>query len=268
MASISDEPELYAAVLADPNDDDRRRALAAWYAERGDPRAEFILIQLRNAATEAVGVFDGKLIMRERELLVAHSAAWRAPLSKFFVECTFHRGLIGEVTLPVDRFLAVAPALFAAAPIQHLNLTAPATQLRRLLSTSLAGLVSLSLERLGLDDDDATALAGSSQLQRLSWLSLARNRIGRGGVEALAASPYLAHLDVLDLYRNPCDPTPKPGGHDLDGRVTAIDRPVVADELITRHGPRPWLANPDNPDTWPLPRDSYRRAAQRSSGRR
>ncbi|HST83774.1 MAG TPA: TIGR02996 domain-containing protein, partial [Kineosporiaceae bacterium] len=267
MAPISDERELYAAVLADPNDDDRRRALAAWYRERGDPRAEFIRIQLANAATEAVGVFDGRLIMRERELLVAHGTAWRARLTNLVTECIFHRGLIGEVTLPADRFLEVAPALFAAAPIQHLNLTAPTTQLTRLLSAPyLDRLVSLGLDGWGLDDDDARALADAAGLRHLSWLGLGRNGIGQAGVDALAASPWLADLDVLDLSLNPCDPTPKPGGYDLDGRAVAIDRPTLADELVARHGPRPWLANPENPDAWPLPRDSYRPGRARLRG--
>jgi uncharacterized protein (TIGR02996 family) len=230
VAGISDERGLYAAVLADPNDDDRRRALAAWYDERGDPRGEFIRIQLANAATEAVGVFDGRLIMRERELLVTHGDAWRAPLANLCPECTFHRGLIGEVTLSADRFLEVAPALFAAAPIQHLNLTAPITWLSGLISTPyLARLVSLGLDGVGLADDDARALADAPGLRHLSWLGLSRNRIGRAGVEALAASRWLARLDVLDLSLNPGEPTPKPGGDD-----------------------------PENPDAWALPRDSYR----------
>ena len=256
---MSDEHDLYAAVVADPNDEAPRRALAAYYDGRGDPRGELIRIQLETAAKEAAGTLDGKLIQRERALLAAHGRAWAAPLADLVTGYAFHRGAIGEVTLPLDRFLDVAPTLFAAAPIQHLNLTAPRTRWAELLrSPHLARLTSLALERLGLGDEDARALAKAEALRALRYLSLAKNQIGQPGVEALAASPWLASLAVLDLTKNPCDPIPKPGGHDLDGRVTAIDRPALANELVARHGARPWLANPEDPDAWPLPRDSYR----------
>lgn len=256
---MSDEHELYAAVVADPNDEAPRRALAAYYDGRGDPRGELIRLQLEIAAKEAVGILDGKLIGRERATLRAHGRAWAAPLADLITGYAFHRGFIGEVTLPLDRFLDVAPALFAAAPIQHANLTAPRTRLAELLrSPHLARLTSLSLTRLGLDDEDAKAIAQAEAMRTVRWLALGGNKIGRPGVEALAASPWLANLAVLDLTKNPCDPIPKPGGRDLDGRVTAIDRPPLTSELEARYGPRPWLANPEDPDKWPLPRDSYR----------
>ncbi len=256
---MSNEHELYAAVLAEPNAAPPRRALAAHYDAKGDPRGELIRVQLELADKEARGVLDGALIRRERALLKAHGAAWAAPLADLITGHKFHRGLIGEVSLPLDRFLGVAPTLFAAAPIQHVNLTRPRTRWAELLrSPHLARLSSLALADLDLDDGDASAIARADALRALHYLSLAHNRIGRAGVEALAASPYLARLDVLDLSNNPCDPVPRPGGRDLDGRVTAIDRPALANELVSRYGERPWLANPANPDAWPLPRDSYR----------
>ncbi len=256
---MSDEHELYAAVVADPDDEAPRRALAAYYDERGDQRGELIRLQLEIAAKKAMGVRDGALLGRERALLRAHGRAWAAPLADLINDYKFHRGFIGEVTLPLDRFLDVAPTLFAAAPIQHVNLTLPRTRWTELLSSPhLARLTSLALEELGLTDDDAKQIAKAERFRTLRWLSLAVNKIGRPGVEALAASPWLAQLAVLDLAFNPCDPIPKPAAHDLDGRVTAIDRPMIANELESRHGRRPWLDNPEDPDAWPLPRDAYR----------
>ena len=256
---MSDEHELYAAVVADPNDEAPRRALAAYYDGRGDPRGELIRLQLEIAAKEAKGVLDGKLIRRERELIRAHGRTWAAPLADLIQSSKFHRGFIGEVTLPLDRFLDVAPTLFAAAPIQHLNLTLPRTRLAELLrSPHLGRLTSLALEDLGLTDEDARAIARAEGMRALRWLALGGNKIGRAGVEALAASPWLANLAVLDLTHNPCDPIPKPAGRDHDGRVTFVERPPLASELESRHGARPWLANPEDPDVWPLPRDAYR----------
>jgi uncharacterized protein (TIGR02996 family) len=181
---MSDEHELYAAVVADPNDEAPRRALAAYYDGCGDPRGELIRLQLEIAAKDAKGILDGGLIGRERALIRAHGRTWAAPL--------------------------------------------------------------------------ADLIAGAEAMRTLRWLALGGNKIGRPGGEALAASPWLANLPVLDLMKNPCDPTPRPGGRDLDDRVTAIDRPMVANELEARYGRRPWLDNPEDPDAWPLPRDSYR----------
>jgi uncharacterized protein (TIGR02996 family) len=257
--AMSDEHELYAAILAEPNDPAPRRALAAHYDRKGDPHGELIRVQLDLADKRSRGERDPKLLRREDELLKAHGRAWAAPLADLIAGYKLHRGLIGEVTLPLDRFLDVAPTLFAAAPIQHVNLTQPRTRLAELLrSPHIARLSSLALASLGLGDNDAKAIARADALRTLHYLSLAHNKIGETGVEALAASPYLARLDVLDLTNNPCDPVPRPGGRDLDGRVTAIDRPALANVLVSRYGERPWLANPANPDAWPLPRDAYR----------
>lgn len=256
---MSDEHELYAAILAEPNDPAPRRALAAYYDGKRDPHGELIRVQLELADKRARGERDRKLLAREDELLKAHGRAWAAPLADLIAGYKFHRGLIGEVTLPLDRFLDVAPTLFAAAPIQHVNLTQPRTRLAELLrSPHLARLSSLALASLGLDDGDARTIARADALRTLHYLSLAHNKIGEAGVEALAASPFLARLDVLDLTNNPCDPVPRPAARDLDGTVTAIERPALANVLVSRYGERPWLANPANPDAWPLPRDSYR----------
>lgn len=256
---MNNEHDLYADIVARPDAEAPRLELAAYYDAKGDPRGELIRLQLEIAAKKATGVRDGALLAREDDLLRKHGRAWAAPLADLITGYKFHRGFIGEVTLPLDRFLDVAPTLFSAAPIQHVNLTAPRTRLAELLrSPHLARLTSLALERLELGDEDAKAIASAEALRTLRWLSLAKNKIGVPGVEALAASPWLANLGFLDLTKNPCDPIPKPGGHDVDGRVTAIDRPMLANELEARFGKRPWLANPEDPDAWPLTRDAYR----------
>src|ERR1043165_4884760 len=78
---MSDEHELYATILAEPNDPAPRRALAAHYDGKRDPHGELIRIQLELADKEARGVLDGALIRRERDLLKAHGRDWAAPLA-------------------------------------------------------------------------------------------------------------------------------------------------------------------------------------------
>ena len=253
-------PELLAAVLLDPDDDGARRALGRHREELGDPQGELVRLQLEDADLGVDGLIDGVLVGLIRKLLAVHGATWAAPVAGLVDGYAFHRGLVGEVTLALDRYLDIAPDLYAVAPIQHVNLTAPATRLASLFgSPHVERLVSISLAGLRLGDDGARLIAAADGPRTLRWLSLAHNGIGTAGVEALAAARWLADLPTLDLSQNPCDPVPHPAARDLDGRITAVETPALSWQLTARHGPRAWLANPETPDAWPIGRDAHRR---------
>jgi uncharacterized protein (TIGR02996 family) len=149
--------KLLEAVLADPDDDGPRLALADWLMERDDPRGEFIAVQCRIAAVEAE-VEDGAdcdnptcpacselrpLRRRERELLVAQGPRWLpipgdacessnvndvATLSVWAAdswgyEATFRRGFVDSVTLATVDWDGHAEAILAAQPVRHVTLT-------------------------------------------------------------------------------------------------------------------------------------------------
>lgn len=65
---------LFAEVFAHPHDDERRRVLADYLLERGDPRGEFIALQV-------MGELGPHQRRRERELLREHGRAWLGPLA-------------------------------------------------------------------------------------------------------------------------------------------------------------------------------------------
>lgn len=67
--------ELYARVAADPDDDAPRRVLADKLMGEGDPRGEFIELQLRPTLTPA----EAK---RVKELLAKHEKAWLGPVAE------------------------------------------------------------------------------------------------------------------------------------------------------------------------------------------
>jgi uncharacterized protein (TIGR02996 family) len=98
---------LLAAVRAEPDDDTPRLVLADWLEERGDPRGEFVRLQVRIAALEwqwggrRHGPFDphygrpgytswlkrqlpeyAEMLGREAELLAQHRDEWLAGLTK------------------------------------------------------------------------------------------------------------------------------------------------------------------------------------------
>jgi uncharacterized protein (TIGR02996 family) len=75
-----DNPFL-TALLADPDDDTLRLAMADWFEENGDPaRAEFVRVQVELARGAADKARRRELEARQSELLFAHEARWVAPL--------------------------------------------------------------------------------------------------------------------------------------------------------------------------------------------
>ncbi|MCX5743650.1 MAG: TIGR02996 domain-containing protein [Proteobacteria bacterium] len=67
---------LFDAVWAAPDDDAPRLVLADFLTERGDPRGEFIMLQLAHAA----GALDAAGKKREKELLKRHKKLWLGPI--------------------------------------------------------------------------------------------------------------------------------------------------------------------------------------------
>ena len=89
------EDELLAAIYAAPGDDGPRLVFADALSERGDPRGEFIALQVGHAA----GQRSPESLARETQLLSnpKDRAAWALPLSKGG-ECRFTRGFPGRMT--------------------------------------------------------------------------------------------------------------------------------------------------------------------------
>jgi uncharacterized protein (TIGR02996 family) len=163
MTAIDADPAagFLAAVLADPADDVPRMAYADWLTERGDPRGEFVAVQLELArgagscpcpVKRAGGANDAdrpqrclrcpwcRLKRRERDLF-AGAAVLRVwfpgtcfdgfvfltdpPRSSSEADAPFavvRRGFVGHVELTLKDFEAHAAALFAAAPVEGVRL--------------------------------------------------------------------------------------------------------------------------------------------------
>lgn len=88
------DDELLAAVYAAPDDDGPRMVFADALLERGDPRGEFIQLQLQRARGEGTAA----TLARERALArdAKHLTAWALPLSNGG-ECTLERGFPRKV---------------------------------------------------------------------------------------------------------------------------------------------------------------------------
>jgi uncharacterized protein (TIGR02996 family) len=88
---------LLALVWAAPDDDGPRAVVADFLAKEGDPRGEFITLQLERSR-RATEVFPRE---RERELLALHQHEWIGPIAPFIESTyvTFDRGFIAGCKL-------------------------------------------------------------------------------------------------------------------------------------------------------------------------
>jgi uncharacterized protein (TIGR02996 family) len=99
---------LLAEVYAHPNDDAPRMVLADVLLERGDPRGEFITLQLARGR-------DGEPSERERELLKKHGKSWLGPLGtvlsfgKGYSGTKFQRGFVAraDFIFKIEKKLAL-----------------------------------------------------------------------------------------------------------------------------------------------------------------
>lgn len=83
------EDELLAAIYANPADDTPRQVYADMLLEKGDPRGEFISLQLANA--------DEK---KQRALLKAHGKQWLGELAEVLASTyEFRRGFLSKATI-------------------------------------------------------------------------------------------------------------------------------------------------------------------------
>ncbi len=99
-AAVLSYAQLLAAVHRQPDDDGPRQVLADALIERGDPRGEFIVLQIAGADER-----------RQRRLLAAHEKSWLGPVAEVTKKDSrvWRRGFLDECTfLPRGKHLAAA----------------------------------------------------------------------------------------------------------------------------------------------------------------
>jgi uncharacterized protein (TIGR02996 family) len=106
QSSEKNEADFLAAIYAAPDDDTPRAVYADWLTERGDPRGEFITLQLsRSEATRK----------RENALLKKHGRAWAGELDRVVDKegRVFRRGFLTEVVVLRDPTRDGVPQVIA-----------------------------------------------------------------------------------------------------------------------------------------------------------
>jgi uncharacterized protein (TIGR02996 family) len=175
LSYMTPDNPLLNAVLAQPDDDTLRLAVADWFAENDDePRAEFVRVQIELARGVKKGARRQLLERREKGLLAANKARWVAPLVAALGPgrwrgWVFRRGFVECFQLPGKTAVSRGAKLAALTPLRELTV-APATtaQVVALCKQSwLANLTHLHLPMTELNDAASLALIASPYLRRL-----------------------------------------------------------------------------------------------------
>ncbi|MBY0458184.1 MAG: TIGR02996 domain-containing protein, partial [Gemmataceae bacterium] len=205
-AMTPDNPFLQA-LLAQPDEDTLRLAMADWFEENDQPaRAEFVRVQVELARGVPDRDRKRELELRQRDLLMAHDGAWVAPLAKV-LQCkpgewggwVFRRGFVEYFNLPADVINEHGANLAALTPVRELLLR----------PCGPVGVVSLcrqpwigSLTHLYLEDVRMTADACNAMLDCPYFGSLRVLRVGgftanaAGTAEAEFRERFGAALDA------------------------------------------------------------------------
>jgi uncharacterized protein (TIGR02996 family) len=225
--AVTQDEAFLQSIREDPDDDGLRLIYADWLEERGDPRGEFIRVQVELARTPPSDPRVPLWKKREHQLLAANRDAWVRPLRELLQEDAaslrdwrlvggsrhdgdglFRRGFPEKLTLEVRTFVERGESLLRLAPLRHLCLwgagdggAAPA--LAR--CPHLAGIETLEFNdyfRSPLDAVGMRELATGQYLGRLKHLLLYRNHLGDAGAAAVAAAWWPAGLRSLVLSDN------------------------------------------------------------------
>ena len=242
------DADFVRAVLRDPDADEPRLAYAAWLAQRNDPLADFIRVQMQLAeafrAHGNVGKWSGPY-KASKAYIEKHGARWRLPLESLVAEgvvreLEFYRGFVEHVSMDAHAFLAHADRVFAVAPVRHLTLTGVTAAPQALAAPAMERMVSLSLRSAGIDASAIAILAGSPNSHRLAWLDLWNNVIGIAGLEAICSSRHLRALVYVGLSSDGPNPVDTGGGDDED----TVSSTELGHDLEQRFGPQPWIHAP------------------------
>lgn len=109
--NAQNEHELRAAIVAAPDDPSRRLVYADALAERGDPLAELIRLQLSDEANPRIA-----------EILRASWSTFAGELAPYAGAHSFRRGFVEHVSMTIAAFAKHGERLFSTYPLQELEI--------------------------------------------------------------------------------------------------------------------------------------------------
>jgi uncharacterized protein (TIGR02996 family) len=179
---MSPDNPFLRALLAQPDDDTLRLALADWLDENGDPaRAEFVRVQVELARGVEERERRNALEKRQAELLIEHEREWVQPFAEV-LDCkpgewggwVFRRGFVEYFHLPAAQVNRHGEKLARLTPVRELFLR-PCTSM------------------------NVVALCKKPWLRSVTSLYMSAARLNANAVKALIACPHFESLRKLDV---------------------------------------------------------------------
>ena len=200
--------ELFAAILARPDDDLPRLVYADWLDENGQPeRAEFIRVECAADLTDRESPDYLKLLRQSDQLFKVHKNRWFGQLADGSIAdrifAVTRRGFVDSISISVDLFTDQSDVIATYAPLlRGLHITASGDWQAFFSSPALGGLRSLSFDDREFDHDGVQELAHSRHVGGLTELDISRQFLGPHGMAAIAAAqlPALEELIAFETY--------------------------------------------------------------------
>jgi hypothetical protein len=193
----------YEQVLASPRSTSSRDALARYWRDAKDPRAELIERQLR--VHHYVPLDESYRVDMEIEKLIEeHGRAWAGQVAEIAKRYSFRLGAVSGIVISGTKFVEHAAQLVALAPIIELHLTLPMDLASVCRVPQLEQIALMSIEGgAWLGDAEAAVLARCPHFTNLCELDLSRGNIGRAGYERIENEMDLSRIIYIDFTGNP-----------------------------------------------------------------
>lgn len=157
---------LYADVYAAPDADEPRAILADVLQEAGDPRGEFIALQLREARGDA----SDELRARAQELVQLHGKAWLGPLRPIAVRAVMRRGFLQRLDLAGSWATKKWKQMAAEPMLATVEDLVPEQATGKVYAEMLDGVVLSALRTVAVFDDAIWKLVTTRAMPRLTGL--------------------------------------------------------------------------------------------------
>jgi len=218
------------AILAAPEQDAPRLVYADWLEERGDPRGQFIRLQIAADRCARQSHERHELEAQARALLDEYEEEWIGDILRNKARSWFRRGFVEKIIVPAMYLQTYAGRIWDREPVVSVEIrelnnyasaiaTLPELKYLRRLSFGIGSIDDEAILPLveraqfgplevftawhgKLGDESAIVIANSPMARRLRILDLSNNLIQSRGGQALARSPYLQHIQSIRLYRN------------------------------------------------------------------
>ena len=207
-----DTSALFAAVYASPDADEPREILADALQEAGDPRGEFIALQLR----EHRGDPSTELRDRAQELCSQHGKTWLGPLRPITYRAEMRRGFLQRLELAGSWSSKSWPALAQEPMLATVEELAVGQASMKIYAAFLGGAIAKTVRTVWVFDKSIWSVVTATEMPRLQHLvhgSWSRGKPPSDNFKTLIAPWLLAHPQITRLTltdTKSADAIPKP----------------------------------------------------------